>query len=166
MADIVTKDKPKAKPVEIAVEKPKAKPVVSTTKIKKYKGMYQAVGKRKSAVARVRLSDKGDKTEIIVNGKPMNEYFNSPMWQKTILAPLHIAGYLNKVSISIKVQGGGPMGQAEAIRHGITKILVGIDEAHRKPLKALGFLTRDPRVKERKKPGLKRARRAPQWSKR
>lgn len=166
MADIATKDKPKAKPVAIVVEKPKAKPVVSTTKIKKYKGMYQAVGKRKSAVARVRLSDKGDKTEIIVNGRPMNEYFNSPIWQKTILAPLDIAGYLNKVSISVKVQGGGPMGQSEAIRHGITKILVGIDEAHRKPLKALGFLTRDPRVKERKKPGLKRARRAPQWSKR
>jgi len=153
---------------KVITEKPKAKAAKAgnTAKVKKYKGMYQAVGKRKSAVARVRLSDKGDKTEIIVNDKPMNEYFNSPIWQKTILAPLDITGYLNKVFISVKVQGGGPMGQAEAIRHGITKILVGIDEAHRKPLKVLGFLTRDPRVKERKKPGLKRARRAPQWSKR
>jgi len=142
------------------------KPIVKAVKVKKYKGMYQSVGKRKSAVARVRLSDKPDKKEIIINGKSMNEYFNNPVWQKTILAPLDIAGMLNKVSISVKVAGGGPMGQAEAIRHGITKILVGIDEANRKPLKALGFLTRDPRVKERKKPGLKRARRAPQWSKR
>ena len=161
------KAKAKAAPAKQVVAKASVvKPTTSKAKLKKYKGMYQAVGKRKSAVARVRLSDKGDKKEIIVNSKPMSEYFNSPVWQKTILAPLDLVGLMNKVFISIKVQGGGPMGQAEAIRHGISRILVGMDEAHRKPLKALGFLTRDPRVKERKKPGLKRARRAPQWSKR
>ena len=172
------KAKPKAAPVKNApvevapvkavtsVEVASVKVVTPKAKLKKYKGMYQSVGKRKSAVARVRFSDKLEKKEIIVNGKPMNEYFNSAMWQKTILAPLDLLGFLDKVYISAKVHGGGPMGQAEAIRHGISKILVGMDEAHRKPLKALGFLTRDPRVKERKKPGLKRARRAPQWSKR
>jgi small subunit ribosomal protein S9 len=142
----------------------KAAPAVK--KLKKYKGMYQAVGKRKCAVARVRLSDKGDKKGIIVNDMPMNEYFNSQMWQKTILAPLDLVGLVDKVYITVKVNGGGSMGQAEAIRHGISRILDGMDPANRKSLKALGFLTRDPRVKERKKPGLKRARRAPQWSKR
>lgn len=179
MAEKVSKDQPKAKPKAMPKATPKVTPKIipevaakvmpkakKAIGVSKYKGMYQSVGKRKSAVARVRLSDKGDKTEIIVNEMPMNDYFNSPIWQKTILAPLDICGLLNKVYISVKVKGGGPMGQAEAIRHGITKIMVAINEGHRKPLKALGFLTRDPRVKERKKPGLKGARRAPQWSKR
>ena len=132
----------------------------------KKKSSMQAVGKRKSAVARVRLSAKIKDKAVIINGKKLNEYFNYTVWQKTVLAPFEVLGLQGQYGVSIKVQGGGPQGQAEAIRHGISRILVNLDDTYRKPLKAHGFLTRDPRVKERKKPGLKRARRAPQWQKR
>ncbi|MFW0837763.1 MAG: 30S ribosomal protein S9 [Candidatus Komeilibacteria bacterium] len=130
------------------------------------KGIYQAIGRRKNAVARVRLTAKAADKGIVVNDKPLAEYFNYPVWQKAVSAPLEMAGLLKDYGVSVKVVGGGVNGQAEAIRHGITRALLLIDENLRKPLKAAGFVKRDPRVKERKKPGLKSARRAPQWQKR
>jgi len=124
----------------------------------------RAVGRRKSASARVRI-DKGDGT-ITVNNKSLQEYFPYFDWQEAVLAPLKAIAKEKSYVISVKVQGGGKKGQAIAVQHGITRALVTENEELRKTLKTLGFLTRDARVKERKKPGLKRARRAPQWSKR
>lgn len=139
---------------------------VKKAKLKKYKGAWQAIGKRKTAIARVRMSKTGKEKGIIINDLPLNKYFKYEIRQNIVTAALEALNLKNQFFISVKVLGGGRISQAEAIRHGISRILVGTDEAYRKPLKALGFLTRDPRVKERKKPGLKRARRAPQWAKR
>lgn len=125
-----------------------------------------AVGKRKTAIARVRILDK--KTtgiQIMVNGRDYKEYFPYFEWQEMIVKPLAVAGREN-VSISIKIHGGGIRGQVEGVRHGISRALLKMDETLRPNLRAEGFLTRDDRRKERKKPGLKKARRAPQWSKR
>ncbi len=116
------------------------------------------VGRRKRAVARVRLTPGSGK--IILNEKALETF------HPAILAPLALTGTQDKVDISIKVVGGGANGQLEAARHGIARALVKYDAEIRKTLKAAGLLTRDPREKERKKPGLKRARRAPQFSKR
>jgi small subunit ribosomal protein S9 len=126
---------------------------------------FEAVGRRKTAVARVRIMTKGEK-EIIVNEKPYKEYFKDPFLQEVVLAPLKKINLLGKFRITVKVQGGGFTGQAEAIRHGLARALVKFNPDFKKRLKKAGFLTRDPRERERKKPGLKRARRAPQWSKR
>lgn len=124
-----------------------------------------AVGRRKKAVARVRLFKKGE-GKIIINEKEYDKYFPNFELNKMILQPLKAVGKLKDFNLSIKVAGGGFQGQAEAIRHGIARSLVVFDKDLRKTLKPLGFLRRDPRRKERKKPGLKRARRAPQWQKR
>ncbi|MFA6474629.1 MAG: 30S ribosomal protein S9 [Patescibacteria group bacterium] len=123
-----------------------------------------AVGRRKTAVARVRLLKKGD-GEITVNDKPVADYFPATLL-KDIKSPLSHYGDAKTISISAKVQGGGKAAQAIAMRLGIARLLLTIDESLRKNLRTAGFLTRDSRKKERKKPGLKRARRAPQWSKR
>lgn len=129
------------------------------------KGKYfYAHGKRKCAVAKVRLH-KGS-GEITINGKPAQEYLVIKQLMGIIKAPLTITGSNQKFDISVKVQGGGISAQAQAIRHGITKALVVADPLNRPGLKKIGFLTRDSRVKERKKFGLKRARKAPQFSKR
>ncbi|MBI3972434.1 MAG: 30S ribosomal protein S9 [Chloroflexi bacterium] len=124
---------------------------------------YYGLGRRKSAIARVRLYP-GDGS-IIVNGQPANEYFGRESLDLKVQQPLRTvdAGGFNVVA---KVIGGGLSGQAGAIRLGISRALVVFDEANRKPLRAEGLLTRDPRVKERKKPGLKRARKRPQYTKR
>lgn len=124
----------------------------------------RAVGRRKSASARVRLS--AGKGEVTVNGKPLNVYFNYFDWQETVVSPLKVLGKEKDLDVSVKVTGGGQKGQVMAVRHGIARALVDWNEDFRKTLKSQGFLTRDARVKERKKPGLKRARRAPQWRKR
>lgn len=124
-----------------------------------------AVGRRKSAIAKVRLLSKG-KGEIIVSGKDYKSYFPYFEFQDIIVAPLKACSVLNNYDFSIVVYGGGYRGQAEAIRLGISRTLIKTDENLRKILKPLGYLHRNPRVKERKKPGLKRARRAPQWQKR
>ena len=124
-----------------------------------------AVGRRKTAVARVRLYEKGDNS-ITVNGKPMTEYFDYAYHQEPITQVLDAVGKLKTFTITIKVVGGGVHSQSEACRHGIARALTKISDGHRPILKPLGYLTRDPRRKERKKPGLKRARRAPQWAKR
>ena len=125
----------------------------------------RAVGRRKQASARVRLTP-GGKGEIIVNEKPYDQYFTIFELRKAVIDPLKTAGKDKFFDVSVKVAGGGPRGQAEAVRHGIARALVKWNEEFRKSLKSEGFLRRDPRSKERKKPGLKKARRAPQWSKR
>lgn len=129
-----------------------------------FKGNYHyANGKRKTSVARVRLYDgKGD---IFVNDQPMEEYFFGTLIGN-VKAPLKLVEMLKRFDISVKVNGGGVASQADAVRHGIAKALIVFDPSLRTTLKRAGFLTRDSRVKERKKFGLKRARRAPQFSKR
>ncbi|MDY6907942.1 MAG: 30S ribosomal protein S9 [Chloroflexota bacterium] len=128
------------------------------------KEYYYATGRRKSAVARVRLfSGKG---VIVVNGKPLDEVFPLERLRKAIAEPLAVSGTTDQFSVTVKVTGGGISGQAGAIRHGIARALVVSDEGMRPLMRRYGMLTRDPRVKERKKYGLIRARKAKQYSKR
>lgn len=150
---IITKKKSDSKKVE------KSKLIVKPIKY------FEAVGRRKTAVARVRLFMSGGK-DFFVNKKSLKLYFPSFELQQISLAALEKMNYLNKFKVSVVVKGGGCHAQAEAIRHGITRALVLINSDFRKRLKKAGFLRRDARMRERKKFGLKRARRAPQWSKR
>ncbi len=138
--------------------------MVEEKKTEKRKYIY-AVGRRKTSTAQVRLFP-GGKGEIVINGKPYREYFSFLDQYKKIVEPFEAIGKENKFDASIVVKGGGPNGQAEAARLGISRALVKHDEEYKPALRAEGFLTRDPRMKERKKPGLRGARRAPQWSKR
>ena len=131
---------------------------------KKEKIMFQGTGRRKESIARVRVTDgKGD---ITVNGKSLDEYFGTEILKVIVKQPLTVTNTIGKYDIVCKVQGGGFTGQAGAIRHGISRALLEVNEEFRPALKASGFLTRDPRMKERKKYGLKKARKAPQFSKR
>ncbi len=126
---------------------------------------HYGTGRRKSAVARVRLNPGGG--SIIVNGKPAREYFGGrDLHQVNIQLPLRVTGTLDRFTVTVRVVGGGVSGQAGAIRHGIARALTRFDEELRPTLKGARLLTRDPRVKERKKVGLKRARKAPQYTKR
>lgn len=128
-------------------------------------GKYNhGIGKRKTSIAQVRIY-KG-KGEIIVNDKPLKEWADYTELAEKITSPLKAVGLEGKFDITILVQGGGKNSQAEAIRHGIARALEDSDSTLRGALKQLGFLSRDSRIKERKKFGLKRARRAPQFSKR
>ena len=130
----------------------------------KDQGYFYGTGRRKCAVARVRLvSGNG---AIVINGRPVEELFPRSEHQKTIQAPLQTTGTMEKYNAMIKVVGGGVSGQAGAIRHGMARALLVAEEGLKKQLRSNGFLTRDPRVKERKKYGLKRARKAPQYTKR
>lgn len=124
-----------------------------------------AVGRRKRAVARVFVHHEGTGA-IIVNKKPLTEYFPIEAWRARLVAPLLHTPYKTSVNINVSVSGGGLHGQAGAVRLGIARALLKLDETFRTVFRARGYLTRDPREKERKKPGLKRARRAPQWQKR
>ena len=125
---------------------------------------YYGTGRRKSSVARVRLvPGKGD---ITINNRSLDDYFGLETLKVIVKQPLVATGTEGKYDVVIKVQGGGFTGQAGAIRHGISRALLQADADFRPSLKKAGFLTRDPRMKERKKPGLKAARRAPQFSKR
>lgn len=126
--------------------------------------MWRTVGRRKEAVARVRMTP-GSGT-IVVNEKDYTSYFPSSLAQKLVESPLTLVDQRKKMDISVKVAGGGFRGQADAVRHGITRALIAMDPELKKTLRSAGYVTRDPRVKERKKPGLRRARRAPQFSKR
>ena len=128
------------------------------------KVMYRGTGRRKSSVARVILTPGTGKFEI--NGRKFNEYIPSAATRLDVEQPLTLTENLKTFDISVNVYGGGISGQAGAIRHGITRALLEVNKDYRKTLKAAGLITRDPRVKERKKPGLKKARRAPQFSKR
>ncbi len=130
-----------------------------------FKGTYfYANGKRKTAIARVRLY-KGT-GRVIVNDKDAKEYFSTDEMINVFMAPLVLTKKQNDFDISARIVGGGMQSQADALRHGIAKALVVADEDNRGLLKPEGYLTRDSRIKERKKYGLKRARRAPQFSKR
>lgn len=123
------------------------------------------VGRRKRAVARVFLYRDGA-GEVVINKLPLEKYFTTSLLQEVVRAPLAHSALQKAVRIAAYVTGGGVTGQAEAVRLGITRGLLKLDETLRPAFKARGFLRRDPREKERKKPGLKRARRGPQWAKR
>lgn len=126
---------------------------------------FYGLGRRKSAVAQVRLFPGGNGT-IVVNGKPLQELFSLPSLQLTVLQPFQATETVGRFNAMVKVKGGGVHGWAGAIRHGVARALLAADENLRPALRKNGLLTRDPRVKERKKYGLKRARKAPQYTKR
>ena len=125
---------------------------------------FYGTGRRKKSVARVRLFP--GTGNVTINGRDIDDYFGLETLKTIVRQPLDITGQLGKMDVICKVAGGGVTGQAGAIRHGIARALLIVDEANRAELKKAGFLTRDPRMKERKKYGLKAARRAPQFSKR
>ena len=126
---------------------------------------FEAVGRRKTAVARVRLFTRGEK-QFLINSKPYQEYFVTQTDQETAVASMKKMKCLDKFKISVIVRGGGRSSQAEAVRHGTARVLVDFNNNFKKRLRKVGYLTRDPRMRERKKFGLRRARRAPQWAKR
>lgn len=166
-----------AKPKKVAAPKtaapraPRAKkvvaaaPVAEALQVMTKENVIQAVGRRKTAVARVRLV-RGGKGTIRVNDKPFEMYFPTFELQRLVLEPLRAVSMDKIFDMSVRTQGGGVHSQAEAVRLGVSRALIKEQADLRATLKKLGFLTRDPRAKERKKPGLRRARRAPQWSKR
>ena len=131
---------------------------------KSEKVVFLGTGRRKSSIARVRLVE--GKGNITVNGKDINEYFGEETLRVIVKQPLTVTNTLSKYDVIAKVQGGGFSGQAGAVRHGIARALNEANAEYRTVLKSNGFLTRDPRMKERKKYGLKKARKAPQFSKR
>jgi len=126
---------------------------------------YSAVGRRKSAIARVRLIS-GGSGGVIINGKPYTDVFSQTVYRTKITRPLALTETGDKFSVSVKIAGGGVTGWAGAISLGIARALVKSNEGFKSLLRSENLLTRDPRVKERKKPGLKRARKAPQYTKR
>ena len=125
---------------------------------------FYGTGRRKSSIARVRLTEGNGK--ITINGKDIQEYFGEETLRVIVRQPLTVTGTEGKYDVLVNVCGGGFTGQAGAIRHGISRALLEVDAEYRPILKKAGYLTRDPRMKERKKYGLKAARRAPQFSKR
>ena len=154
--------KPIVKTTTLPPPSRKRAPVEKPKPVAKY---FEAVGRRKTAAARVRLFTKGGKM-FLVNEKPLENYFPTFELQQIAQASLEKMKCLDKFRISAIVKGGGLSAQAEAIRHGIARALVLFNPEFRKRLKKAGYLKRDPRMRERKKFGLKRARRAPQWQKR
>lgn len=152
--------------------KPRAKAAAKTEKTEEkahtathHKGKYiYAVGRRKTATAKVRLYE--GEGVITINKKPAQTYFAWAPWLKSVTQPLTAVGAEKNFDVQAEVRGGGLHSQAEAVALGISRTLIEKDEGYKKVLKTQGLLTRDPRMKERKKPGLKKARRAPQWSKR
>jgi len=162
----------KKKPVKKAVKKIKKVTKVTPKKEKEVKKpaikperYWETVGRRKTAVARVRFFTQGEKT-FLVNGKPFNVYFPLIELQQIAQEALEKMKCIDKFRVSVITNGGGLHARAEAIRHATARALTLFNPDFRKRLKKAGFLTRDPRMRERKKFGLKRARRAPQWQKR
>lgn len=165
----------KKKPIKVGGEDSKIstpiKKIIEQDELKqekkeiKRKEFYKGLGKRKRAVANVRLYEDGDKV-FIINNKSADIYFNNIEHRKIIYDSLETMTVAKKFKVQVLVRGGGLHAQAEAIRHGISRALLDFDNTFRKKLKIIGFLTRDPRRRERKKPGLKRARKAKQWRKR
>ncbi len=127
---------------------------------------YEGLGRRKEATARVRLHTGGTGSGFVVNDKPIEEYFTRTVDQGQVNKPLKVTGTEGRFDVTVKVAGGGVTGQAGAVRLGIARALLKADPDYRKVLRENGLLTRDARAKERKKPGLKRARKAPQYTKR
>ncbi len=156
---IIKADKPASVSVAEAVKE------IKSMQKEKY---FYAVGRRKTSVVVVKMTpgEKAGENDLAVNKKKMKEYFSVPVFQNIFLAPLKATGNINKFKIEVLAKGGGFRGQAEAARLGIARALVKYNPEYKKPLRDLGYLTRDARVVERKKPGLKKARRAPQWAKR
>lgn len=125
---------------------------------------YYGTGRRKTSVARVRLV--AGEGNIVVNGRPLDQYFGLKTLELIVKQPLNVTDAIGKYDVIAKVEGGGPTGQAGAVRHGIARALLRVDGEYRPVLKKAGLLTRDPREKERRKYGLKKARKASQFSKR
>lgn len=125
---------------------------------------YAGVGRRKTSVARVRLVP--GTGQVVVNGRPIEQYFGGGIWTQLAQEPFSAVGQANRYNVDVKVVGGGQSGQAGAISHAIARALLSSDDQLRLPLRKAGLLTRDAREKERKKYGLKRARKAPQYTKR
>ncbi len=123
-----------------------------------------ATGRRKTSVARVRIRTGTGK--ITINGKDLSGYFGNPSLEQEVMAPFRLTGTEGRFDLTVNVKGGGLSGQAGACRHGLARALLEVDAEYRPLLKKAGYLTRDPRMKERKKYGLKKARKAPQFSKR
>lgn len=156
--------RPRKAPIQKKTGVETAQPPVEKAKPKRPAYLF-AVGRRKAAVARVRYYKKGE-GKYLVNNQPAENYFSTVELLNYARSPLEALSLKPDGDFTVKVQGGGKRGQAEATRLGVSRLLVQLDQSYRPALKKLGFLTRDPRVKERKKYGLKRARRAPQWQKR
>jgi len=123
------------------------------------------IGRRKTATAQVRLMTDG-KGDVVINGKPLKQYFPGVLMQQKVLSPFETTGTQGRYDVSVRVVGGGITGQAESVRLGIARALIELNPDYRGSLKKLGFLTRDARKRERKKYGKKSARRSPQWAKR
>ena len=137
--------------------------MAAKTKIEK-KELWATTGRRKTAIARVRLAS-GDGS-VTVNEKPLAQYFGHEAYQLAVQQPFHVTGTQGKFSVTANIIGGGISGQVEALQHGISRALVLMNADLRKPLKTSGLLTRDPREKERRKVGCRKARKRPQYSKR
>jgi small subunit ribosomal protein S9 len=179
VAKAVKTVKPKAEKVVKAVKAPK---VVKVEKVEKEKVVekvakvakkvnekyFYAVGRRKTSVAQVRLfeNDKATDSDLIINDKKLKDYFPTISLQNNLLTPLKAVGMQGKFRMTVLVRGGGVTGQVEAIRLGVSRALVKFDSNLKKSLKDLGLMTRDAREVERKKAGLKKARKSPQWAKR
>jgi len=161
------KEAPSEKEIEKEVKKEITKKETNVLREEKKKApiYYLAVGRRKSSVARAYLLKNGS-GKVEVNGKELSQYFPWSLYQEEINAPLLAAGQKDKLDVKCVVNGGGMHSQAQAIRLALARALLRLNPVFRRALKKRGFLTRDARVKERKKYGLKRARRAPQWGKR
>lgn len=162
----VVKEAPQL-PIENLIE-----PVVPVAPVIKEK-YYEAMGRRKESIARVRMYTKkatdiieSDKALVIVNNKDYRDYFSDSTLWEVVEAPLKRLKSLNRFKATVVVRGGGKSGQADAIKQGIARTLVLFDQNFRKKLRKAGYLTRDPRAKERRKYGLKKARKAPRWAKR
>ena len=168
------KVKKKIKKIKKEIKKKVKKEIKKPKVVEKPEKYYQAVGRRKTAIALVRLftrrlqpvESQPLESDFLVNEKPLNVYFPNPESQQIALASLKKMKAEDRFRVISRVKGGGLLAQAEAIRHATARALVLFNPDYRKRLKRAGFLTRDPRMKERKKFGLKRARRAPQWQKR
>lgn len=154
----ITKTRTVKKPAKAAGKEPKQEPVAKDRYI-------EAVGRRKTSIARVRIAPQKAQN-ILVNAKPFESYFQDKELRTIINSPLEKAGISETFDISVLVKGGGIRSQAEAVRHGLARALVEYQGGLRSVLKTYSYLTRDPRMRERKKFGLRRARRARQWRKR
>ena len=148
----------------MAEKKITTKKTIKPVKAKKVNRYWRGVGRRKTAMARVRIWE--DTADFLVNGQKLNDYFKGQTLIKKATSPLNEFELLSKFKVMVITRGGGPSGQAEAVRHGLARAIIKYNPDFQKQMRDLGFLTRDSRRKERKKPGLKRARKAPQFSKR
>ena len=138
---------------------------VLTTETPEIRERITAVGRRKTAIAQIRLLKNGS-GRITVNGKDVNTFFTTPEMRAICVDATTAVGQVDKVDVDVLVSGGGNHAQAQALRLGVSRALCILNPTFRRALKKVGYLTRDPRAKERMKPGLKKARRAPQWAKR